>query len=417
MDLFEIIALLVIVSSACSYLNARIIKLPGTIGIISIAIFLSVVTIIIDQLNPGAARYLTALAKDINFPGTVLNVMLGFLLFAGSFNLNTQRLKKEMRPVLILSTIGVIFSTIIFGFLFHWAASFFNAKIPLVYCFLFGALVSPTDPVAVGGIIKGSKLPANLETIILGESLFNDGVGLVLFITILEITESGNDHVDFAKAAILFAREVFGGIALGTVFGFVAFRLMKSITDFQTIVLVSLGLVMSICVVAADLHLSIPLAVVSAGLFTGNRSINLDNKEHSHESLEKIWMLIDEMLNTILFVMIGLQMVNLPYLNNYWLTGGVAILMILVARWLSIMLPLTFLRRTLDVNYGSINILTWAGLRGGISIALALSLPLTPYRHLILSGSYFIVIFSIIVQGLSLGKLINFSYRKKEESA
>jgi CPA1 family monovalent cation:H+ antiporter len=416
MDLFEIIALLVIVSAVYSYLNARFVKLPGTIGIISIAIVVSIITIIIDKLNPGVAHYLTALAKNINFSGTVLNIMLGFLLFAGSFNLNTRRLKKEMRPVLVLSTIGVILSTIIFGFLFYWAGSLFHIKLPLVYCFLFGALVSPTDPVAVAGLIKGSKLPVKLETIILGESLFNDGVGLVLFITILEITRSGNDHVDFAQAAILFAREVFGGIVLGTIFGFVAFRLMKSITDFQTIVLVSLGLVMSICVVAAYFHLSIPLAVVSAGLFTGNRSINMDNKEHSHESLEKIWMLIDEMLNTILFVMIGLQMVTLPFLNNYWLAGGIAILMILIARWFSIILPLTFLRRSLDVNYSSVNILTWAGLRGGISIALALSLPITPYRHLILSGSYFIVIFSIIVQGLSLNRLINFSFRKKEEA-
>jgi len=416
MDLFAVIALLVIVSAVYSYFNARFIKLPGTIGIISIAIVVSIITIIIDRLNPGVARYLTALAKNINFSGTVLNIMLGFLLFAGSFNLNTHRLKKEMRPVLILSTIGVILSTVIFGFLFHWSAGLFDMKIPLVYCFLFGALVSPTDPVAVGGIIRGSKIPANLETIILGESLFNDGLGLVLFITILEITQSGIDNVDFSKAAFLFVREVFGGIILGTVFGFFAFRLMKSITDFQTIVLVSLGLVMSICVVSAYLQLSIPLAVVSAGLFTGNRSINIDNKEHSHQSLEKFWMLIDEMLNTILFVMIGLQMVNLPYLNNYWITGGVAIVMILIARWFSIMLPLTFLRRTLNVNYGSINILTWAGLRGGISIALALSLPQTPYRHLILAGSYFIVIFSIIVQGLSLGRLINFSYRNKEKT-
>lgn len=417
MDLFAIIALLVIVSAACSYLNARVLKLPGTIGIISIAIGVSVITIIVDRLNPGAARYLTLLSKNINFPGTVLNVMLGFMLFAGSFNLNTQRLKREMRPVLVLSTIGVIFSTIIFGFLFYFVATLFHSTIPLVYCFLFGALVSPTDPVAVAGIIKGSKLPVALETIILGESLFNDGVGLVLFITLLEITESGNNHIEFSKAALLFIREVFGGIALGTIFGFIAFRLMKSITDFQTIVLVSLGLVMSICVVAAYLHLSIPLAVVSAGLFTGNRSINIDNKEHSHESLEKFWMLIDEMLNTMLFVMIGLQMINFPFLNSYWLSGAIAIVMILIARWLSIMVPLTFLRRTLNVNYSSINILTWAGLRGGISVALALSLPQTPYRHMILSGSYFVVIFSIVVQGLTLGKLINFSYRKKEEGS
>ena len=415
MDLFVIIALLVIVSAAYSYINARFIKLPGTIGIISVAIIVSILTLIADKINPATARYLTLLSKNINFSGTVLNIMLGFLLFAGSFNLNTQRLRKEMRPVLILSTIGVILSTAIFGGLFYGAAMLFHVKIPLIYCFLFGALVSPTDPVAVGAIVKGSKLPQNLETIIQGESLFNDGVGLVLFITLLEITESGNDTVDFAKTAILFVREVFGGIILGLVLGYFAYRLMKSITDFQTIVLVSLGLVMSISVIAASFHLSIPLAVVSAGLISGNRSINSDNKEHSHQSLEKFWMLIDEMLNTILFVMIGLQMVNLPFLNNYWLTGFIAIVMILAARWFSIMLPLTFILRTFKVDYKGINILTWAGLRGGISIALALALPITPYRHLILSGSYFIVIFSIIVQGLSLGRLINFSYSRNRE--
>ncbi|MDB5117875.1 MAG: sodium:proton antiporter [Mucilaginibacter sp.] len=409
MDLFAIIALLVIVSAIYSYVNARFVKLPGTIGIVTIAILVSIATIIVDRLDPSVARYLTVLAKNINFSGTVLNIMLGFLLFSGSFSLNTKRLKKEMRPVFILSTIGVIISTAIFGGLFYGIALLFNIHIPLVYCFLFGALISPTDPVAVGAIIKNSKLPANLETIISGESLFNDGIGLVLFITILEFTESGSDKVDFAKTALLFVREVFGGIMLGLAFGFIAFRLMKTITDFQTIVLISVALVMSISVVATYLHFSIPLAVVSAGLFAGNHSINIDSNEHSHQSLEKFWQLIDEMLNTILFVMIGLQMINLPYLENYWLIGGIGIVVILIARWMSIMLPLTFLRRTLKVNYSSINILTWAGLRGGISIALALSLPYTPHRHIILAGSYFIVIFSVIVQGLTLNRVINAS--------
>jgi len=411
MGLFVILTLLVIVSAFYSYINARFIKLPGTIGIVSIAIIVSVITIFIDKINPGAAHYLTSLAKNINFSSTVLNIMLGFLLFAGSFNLNAKRLKKEMFPVLVLSTLGVLLSATVFGFLFYWVTILFNVQIPLIYCFLFGALISPTDPVAVAAVIKGSKLPQNLETIISGESLFNDGVGLVLFITIIEITETGTDHINFAKTAILFVREVFGGITLGIVMGYVAFRLMKSITDFQTIVLVSLALVMGISVLAADLHLSIPLAVVSAGLFAGNQSINFDSSEHSHQALEKFWQLIDEMLNTILFVMIGLQMVDLPYLDHYWVTGAIAIVIILIARWLSIMLPLTFLRRSLNINYSSINILTWAGLRGGISIALALSLPFTPYKHIILSGSYFIVIFSIIVQGLTLNKVINASYK------
>jgi CPA1 family monovalent cation:H+ antiporter len=415
MDLFVIIALLVIVSAIYSYINARFIKLPGTIGIVSLAILVSVATIIIDRLNPNVAKYLTVLAKNINFSETVLNIMLGFLLFSGSFNLNTKRLKREMRPVFVLSTIGVIISTAAFGGLFYGITVLFNIHIPLIYCFLFGALISPTDPVAVSAIVKNSKLPTNLETIISGESLFNDGVGLVLFITILEIIRSGVNNIDFGGAVLLFVQEVFGGIILGLVFGYIAFRLMKSITDFQTIVLVSLALVMSISVIATFLHLSIPLAVVSAGLFAGNRSINIDSTEHSHQALEKFWQLIDEMLNTILFVMIGLQMVNLPFLNNYWLIGGIGIVVILIARWISIAIPLTFLKRTLNVTFNNINILTWAGLRGGISIALALTLPITPYRHIILAGSYFIVIFSVIVQGLTLNRVINASVETKED--
>ena len=405
-----------ILSAVYSYINARWLKLPGTIGIMSLAIIGSLITIIIDKVDPNSAKYLTVLAKNINFSTTVLNIMLGFLLFASAFNLNTKRLKKEMRPVFVLSTVGVIISTAIFGSLLYYVIGLLDIEIPYIYCLLFGALVSPTDPVAVGAIITGSKLPNNLETIISGESLFNDGIGLVLFITLLEITQSGVNNIDFGKAVILFVQEVFGGIALGAVTGFLAHRLMKSINDFQTIVLVSFALVMLNSLAATFLHLSIPLAVVAAGLFAGGRSINVDNNDHSHQALEKFWTLIDELLNTMLFVMIGLQMVNFPFLQHYWLSGMIGVVLILAARWASIMLPLTFLRRSLKVNYGSINILTWAGLRGGISIALALSLPASDYRHFILSGTYFIVIFSIIVQGLTLNKVINATYKNQPEN-
>jgi CPA1 family monovalent cation:H+ antiporter len=407
MDLFVIITLLVIVSAFVSYINARFTKLPGTIGIVLIATVLSVIILIIDRSNPASARYLTTLARNINFSKAVLNVMLGFLLFSSSFNLDGTKLKRAMRPVFILSTLGVILSTAIFGFLLFYLAPFFHIHMPLIYCLLFGALVSPTDPVAVSAIIKNSKLPAHLETIISGESLFNDGIGLVLFVIILEITRVGEENIELSKVILLIIKEVLGGIAAGAILGYLAQRLMKSVTDFQTIVLISLALVMGLSVLATILYFSIPLAVVTAGLFAGSHSINQDSKERSHEALEKFWKLVDEMLNTILFVMIGLQLINLPYVNNYWITGGISIVMILIARWLSIMLPLTFLRNTLKVNYSNINIMTWAGLRGGISIALALSLPDTPYRHLILSGSYFIVIFSVIVQGLTLNAMIN----------
>jgi CPA1 family monovalent cation:H+ antiporter len=414
MDLFVIITLLVIVSAFVSYINARFTKLPGTIGIVLIATVLSVIILIVDRSNPASARYLTTLARNINFSKAVLNIMLGFLLFSSSFNLDGAKLKKAMRPVFVLSTLGVILSTTIFGFLLFYLAPFFHIHMPLIYCLLFGALVSPTDPVAVSAIIKNSKLPAHLETIISGESLFNDGIGLILFVIILEITRVGEENIELSKVVILIITEVLGGIVAGAILGYLAHRLMKSVTDFQTIVLISLALVMGLSVLATILHFSIPLAVVTAGLFAGSHSINQDNKERSHEALEKFWKLVDEMLNTILFVMIGLQLINLPYVNNYWITGGISIVMILIARWLSIMLPLTFLRNTLKVNYNNINIMTWAGLRGGISIALALSLPDTPYRHLILSGSYFIVIFSVIVQGLTLNAMINRSSKPTE---
>lgn len=414
MEIFLLITFLVIVSAFYSYVNARFIKLPGTIGVVTIAIVGSVLTIVFNKFYPDTARYLTTLARDIDFSETVLNIMLAFLLFSGSFTLNAKRLKREMRPVFLLSTIGVIFSCAIFGLLFFGITRLFHFDIPLIYCLLFGALISPTDPVAVSAIVKNSKLPAKLETIITGESLFNDGIGLVLFVTILQVTRTGADEIDLGEAAFHFIKSVFGGIFLGLAMGFIAFRLMKSINDFQTIVLVSLALVMSISVSASYLEFSIPLAAVSAGLFAGTRSINIDSADRSHQSLEKFWELIDEMLNTILFVMIGLQMLNLPFLDKYWLAGGVGIVVILASRWLSIMLPLTFLKRTLDVSYKNINILTWAGLRGGISIALALTLPHGPYKNTILAGSYFIVIFSVIVQGLTLNRVINASVEKEE---
>ena len=416
MDLFLIIALLVIVSAVYSYVNARFIKLPGTIGIITIAVIVSVITLIVDKSDPYVAKYLTLLAKNIDFSKVVLDIMLGFLLFAGALNVDTEKLRREMAPVMVLSTVGVIISTGVFGLLFHYVGLLFNIHVDLVYCFLFGALISPTDPVAVGAVIKGSKLPSHLEMIITGESLFNDGVGLVLFITILEITRTGTDNIDFAKAAILFVREVFGGIALGVFMGFFAYRLMHSINDFQTIVLVSLALVMSISLICIYAGLSIPLAVVAAGLLMGNRSINSDDKEHSNEALGKFWKLVDEMLNTILFVMLGLQMINLSFITNYFITGGIVIVLMLIARWVSIALPVTFLRHSLKVNYANVNILTWAGLRGGISIALALSLPHSIYREIILAGSYFVVIFSIVIQGLTLNRVINFSFRNNKEA-
>ncbi len=407
MDLTLVITFLVITSALYSYLNARFLKLPGTIGIIVISVTVSVLALILNNLNVNIAKHLTILAKSIDFPGTVLNIMLGFLLFAGSFNINVKKLKEQIRPILVLSTIGVVLNTFLFGWLFYEAMQLLHIELPLIYSFLFGALISPTDPVSVAAIIKQSNMPERLETITTGESLFNDGLGIVLFITILEFVQSSSNKIDLGSSAVLFAREVLGGVTVGLILGVLANRLMHSITDFETIVLISLALVMGVVSIANALHLSIPLSVVSAGIVTGARSINIENKERSHQSLETFWKLIDEMLNIMLFVMIGVEVVVSPFLNNYWLAGGIAIVLVLAARWLSITVPVTLFRRTLDIKYSNITVLTWAGVRGAISIALALSLPHSPYRELILAGSFFVVIFSVVVQGLTLNKLIN----------
>ena len=390
------------VSTAFSYFNERFIKLPGTIGVITISVVVSVIILIVGKTGNTLTTTITSLAHNIDFSTVLLNVMLGFLLFASAIHFDYQKLKEQRWPVLLLSTIGVLVSTGIFGGLFYAVTLPFPFDIPLVYCFLFGALISPTDPIAVGAILKKSKIPPRLETIISGESLFNDGVGLVLFVTLLGIAHQSEAGFSFGKTMQLFGQEVIGGIGLGLIAGYLGYRLMLSIHDFQTIFLISIALVLGISVIASRLHVSIPLSAVAAGLVIGNKNFGKDHPAGKY--LTSIWRLLDEVLNTILFVMIGLQLVLMPFLNNYWLIGLLSIVIILIARIASVSLPALFLLR--KVKFSHLSILTWAGLRGGISVAMALSLPESPYREVILSSCYFVVIFSIIVQGLTLNKVV-----------
>ncbi|RYY28036.1 MAG: sodium:proton antiporter [Sphingobacteriaceae bacterium] len=413
MSMFTVITVLVVISAFFAFINARFFKLPSAIGVITIAVFVSIIAIFTGGFFPALLKALTTLDKNIDFSQTLLNTMLGFLLFAGALRFNWAHLKKQIGSVLILSTLGVLISTAIFGVMFDLLTDVLKVNIPFIYCLLFGSLISPTDPVAVSAVLKKSNIPEHLSTIITGESLFNDGVGLILFITLLEyITQSGN-HISSSKIAILFTQEVFGGIALGLTSAFIVYKLMRKVDDFQTLVISSLALVMGISVVAGKLHLSIPLAVVAAGLLIGNKRFGKDPSGKMNDFLERFWTLTDEMMNTILFVMIGLQIVVMPFLNYYWIVGLLAIILALIARGLSVLVPLVFLRRTLNLNYNNITILTWAGVRGGISIALALSMPHTKYRDVILASSYFIIIFSIVVQGLSLNYVVDF-FTKKE---
>ncbi|WP_419802850.1 cation:proton antiporter [Mucilaginibacter sp.] len=413
MDNFTIITILVVVSAVFSYINARFFKLPGAIGVISIAVVVSVVAIFTGEVFPVLFKSITGLNKNINFSQTLLNTMLGFLLFASALRFDWAELKKQVWPVFALSTIGVFLSTLIFGVLFYWLTNGLKLNIPFKYCLLFGALISPTDPVAVSAVLKNSKIPEHLNTIIKGESLFNDGVGIILFLSILEFITQNEEKINTMEIASLFAREVFGGIVLGGVSAFIISKMMKKIEDFQTLVIISLALVMGISVVANKYHLSIPLAVVSAGLIIGNLRFGKDPSGKMNEFLEKFWTLIDDLMNTVLFVMIGLQIVMMPFLTYYWFVCLIGIFIILFSRVLSVLVPVVFLRRTLNLNYNYIGILTWAGVRGGISIALALSLPKSQYKEVIEAACYFIVIFSVVVQGLTLNKVSNYFVNNK----
>jgi monovalent cation:H+ antiporter, CPA1 family len=296
----------------------------------------------------------------------------------------------------------VVMSTFVFGGLIYLTLMLLPFNIPFIYCLVFGALISPTDPIAVAAILKKSNISPRLNTIILGESLFNDAVSLVLFVTLLGIAERSGAALTIGGIERLFAQQVLGGIGIGLIAGFLGYRMIRSVKNFQTILLISVALVMAISFIAHQLQASIPLSAVTAGLIIGNKS--LDQKHIVNKFLSRIWQLLDDVLNTILFVMIGLQLVLMPFVDNYWLVGLLSIIVILIARLVSVSLPAVFLLH--QVNFRNLSVLTWAGVRGGISVAMALSLPDSPYREIILSSCYFIVIFSIIIQGLTLNRLV-----------
>jgi CPA1 family monovalent cation:H+ antiporter len=412
MDLLTIITILIIISAVFSYLNERVLKLPGAIGVVTISIVVSILILVIGKTSNGLTNTIKTLAQSIDFSKVLLNIMLGFLLFASAFHFDYQKLKEQRLPVFLLSTLGVIISTGVFGGLLYLIITlvFHIHHLPFIYCLLFGAIISPTDPIAVAAILKTSKIPPRLDTIISGESLFNDGVGLILFLIVLEIANN-TGGTSFVAISQLFAREVLGGIFIGLISGYLGYRLIRSIKDFQTIFLISIALVLGISIIAVKFHTSIPLAAVTAGLIIGNTSP--DKKNIADQFLGKIWGLINDVLNTILFVMIGLELVTMPFLHEHWVTGLISIMILLFARVVSITIPAVVLLRRL--NFSNLSILTWAGLRGGISIAMALMLPTSPYRQIILSGCYFVVIFSILFQGLTLKKVVEIAVRYKTE--
>lgn len=457
MELFTITSIVIALAAAFGYVNVKFLKLPNTIGLMVIAIgfTLSLVasTVVTDRFLDTAKDLIQA----IDFQTVLLQIMLGFLLFAGAMHTNFDQLRVQRWPVLVFSTLGVLASTFLVGIFVYFVFGALGLNVRFIDCLLFGALISPTDPIAVLGILKKAGVPKKLETKIVGESLFNDGVGVVVFLTIMQIAsgsagghgpendsaapkvsevslvamandevpgsaESGTsedhdeksthgDHAgDTSVGGIvrLFFQEVLGGVVLGLILGFGVFRLLKSIDDYEIEVLITLACVMGGYSIAHVLHLSAPLAVVVAGLIVGNDTVRgTAMSEQTEQYVDKFWELVDMLMNAILFVLIGLEILILDVRQEYVIAALVAIVIVLFARYLSLILPVRFFAKRLNFAPHTSTIMTWGGLRGGISIALALSLPPSSTRDLFVTVTYGVVVFSIIVQGLTVGRLAN----------
>lgn len=406
MALLNSAAILMTLAALFAYFNHRFIRLPTTIGIMLIALCISLLLLAAGELGWVDARPYTAwLSRDIDFYTTLMHGMLSFLLFAGALHVNLNDLARQKWIIGLLASIGILLSTCIIGGVSYLILMALNLKVPLIYCLLFGALISPTDPIAVMGILKHSAAPKSLHTKIAGESLFNDGVGVVVFLVLLGIATGGQD-LDAVAIASLFAQEAIGGAVFGLILGYITYLLLSGINNYQVEVMLTLALVMGGYALANTLHLSGAIAMVVAGLMIGNQGRVLAMSEQSREHLDTFWELIDEILNAVLFVLLGLEVMVLSYQTEYVLAALAIIPLVLFARFVSVGFPVMLLNRFRTFTPNVIQVMTWGGLRGGISVALALSLPIGEQREVILAITYAVVLFSVLVQGLSIGRVI-----------
>lgn len=406
MELYYSFSVLIVLASFFAYLNLKILKLPSTIGIMLIAIFVSLlIRIAGPSIFPKTTLSFFNLISEFDFTEVLMGAMLNFLLFAGAIHVNFSDLKEQRLPIFIFSTVSVIISTFVVAFILYNVAPLLHENIPFIYCLLFGALISPTDPIAVLGILKQAKVPKSLETKIAGESLFNDGVAVVLFAVILQLTQTNAIDISAGSISWLLAREAFGGLLLGALLGFGASAAMKRVDDYKVSVLITLSVVMGGYLVARATHISGPLTMVAAGLITGNYGKKTAMSSETKDYLNKFWELIDEILNAILFLFIGFELLLIPDLTSHLVLGLFAIVIVLLARLLSIWIPYTIVPFKNKFLKGALTVMVWGGLRGGVSIALVLSVDNGEHKNLLLEITYFVVVFSIVVQGLTVGKV------------
>jgi Na+:H+ antiporter len=401
----QTIAILLTFAALASYINHKVLRLPRTIGLMAIALAMTVVLVILASLGVIRLHETAAFVLSIDFSQVLLHGMLAFLLFAGALHVDLRGLLDQVFPVAVLSTVGVVVATFVAGTLFWLVAGWLWGSLSFIYGLLFGALIAPTDPIAVLGIMKKSGVPKPLETVFSGESLFNDGVGVVVFLTILGVA-LGHEKPGFGPVALFLLVEAAGGAVLGLGLGWFAYRLLRSVDAYQVEVLLTLALAAGGYSLAEAVHVSAPITTVVTGLFIGNHGRAFAMSETTRRNLDTFWELVDEILNAVLFVIIGLEIIAVGLTATIILPALAAVLIVLVSRLASVAFSSALLGRKRRLGRRPILFLTWGGLRGGISIALALSLPAVPERHLILSATYVIVVFSILVQGLTIGRVI-----------
>ena len=411
MTVFEISAFLIGLSALFGYLNHQFLRVPHTIGLVLMALAASVTVIIIDLAAPDAHvdRLITDVLDQIDFHEALMHGMLSFLLFAGALHVDFSAFRNRLRAIGLLATLGTLISTFAVATGVYFLFALFDTDLPFIWALVFGALISPTDPVAVLGLFKSVQIPESLQVKMAGESLFNDGVGVVVFTVVVSIAVAGSTDggaLGAAEVAELFFVEVFGGALLGIVAGYVGYRAMYHIDEHNLEVLITLAVVMVGYAVAIRLHISGPIAMVVAGLFIGDQGMKYAVSDNTRDHLQKFWSLLDEILNSALFLLIGLEVLVIARTDTHVALALLAIPLTLAARWLSIYIPIRLLSHWQSYTKGAVPVLVWGGLRGGIAVALALSLPANEYKGTILTLTYAAVLFSIVVQGLSIKALV-----------
>ncbi|THJ22451.1 MAG: sodium:proton antiporter [Nitrospira sp. CG24D] len=415
MTLIHTLTILICLAALFSYVNHRLLKLPMTIGLMAVALVFSLILLVLGKLGFGVEAEAQRFIGAIDFNEALMHGMLGFLLFAGALHVKLDELLDLKWVIGSMAVAGTILSSLITGLLGYWLFDLVGLPLPLLYCLLFGALISPTDPIAVMGVLRQARLPKALEMKIVGESLFNDGVGVVIFLVVLNLVPK--DSFTATDVLALFAEEAIGGAALGLALGYIAYRMLRSVDNYQVEILITLALVMGSFALADLLHTSGPIAVVVAGLLIGNQGRQWAMSEKTREHLDSFWELLDELLNAVLFVLIGLEVLVLSFQRAYLVAGLVAIPLVLAARWLSVVVQVKAFSFVREFSARTITILTWGGLRGGISVALALSLPVGPMRDAVVTITYAVVVFSILVQGLTINRVLGYGVSRKSEAA